>query len=62
MVDAFASGGCFHSRTAMGMFDHVKQVLGELLGIFAERSVAGRRLGSPPSLYGDHLPNLAGGG
>ena len=31
MVDAFASGGCFHSRTAMGMFDHVKQArLGEL--------------------------------
>ena len=24
MIDAFASGGCFHSRTAMGMFDHVK--------------------------------------
>ena len=24
MIDAFASGGCFHSRTAMGMFEHVK--------------------------------------
>jgi len=24
MIDAFASGGCFHSRTAMGMFDHVR--------------------------------------
>lgn len=26
MLDAFESGGCFHSRTAVGMFDHVKQV------------------------------------
>ena len=25
MIEAFASGGCFHSRTAMGMFDQVKQ-------------------------------------
>lgn len=24
MIEAFASGGCFHSRTAVGMFDHVK--------------------------------------
>jgi len=24
MITAFASGGCFHSRTAMGMFEHVK--------------------------------------
>ena len=24
MIKAFRSGGCFHSRTAMGMFDHVK--------------------------------------
>ena len=24
MIAAFKSGGCFHSRTAMGMFDHVK--------------------------------------
>lgn len=24
MIEAFASGGCFHSRTAMGMFDHVR--------------------------------------
>jgi DNA polymerase-1 len=24
MIDAFRSGGCFHSRTAMGMFDHVR--------------------------------------
>ena len=23
-LNAFASGGCFHSRTAMGMFDHVR--------------------------------------
>ena len=28
MIDAFASGGCFHSRTAMGMFDHVKAAVG----------------------------------
>ena len=33
MIDAFASGGCFHSRTAMGMFDHVKAAVerGEVL-------------------------------
>ena len=24
MITAFASGGCFHSRTAMGMFEHVR--------------------------------------
>ncbi len=24
MIAAFKSGGCFHSRTAMGMFDHVR--------------------------------------
>jgi len=24
MIEAFKSGGCFHSRTAMGMFDHVR--------------------------------------
>lgn len=24
MIKAFRSGGCFHSRTAMGMFDHVR--------------------------------------
>ena len=24
MIAAFRSGGCFHSRTAMGMFDHVR--------------------------------------
>lgn len=23
MIDAFKRGGCFHSRTAMGMFEHV---------------------------------------
>lgn len=27
MLDAFESGGCFHSRTAMGMFDHVKEAV-----------------------------------
>jgi DNA polymerase-1 len=27
MIEAFASGGCFHSRTAMGMFDHVKEAV-----------------------------------
>merc|ERR1711965_904716 len=33
MINAFASGGCFHSRTAMGMFDHVKAAVesGEVL-------------------------------
>jgi len=33
MIDAFKSGGCFHSRTAMGMFDHVKAAVdtGEVL-------------------------------
>jgi DNA polymerase family A len=24
MLDAFRKGGCFHSRTAVGMFDHVR--------------------------------------
>ena len=27
MIDAFASGGCFHSRTAMGMFGHVREAV-----------------------------------
>ena len=33
MIDAFKSGGDFHSRTAMDMFDHVKKKLddGEVL-------------------------------
>jgi len=33
MIDAFKAGGCFHSRTAMGMFDHVRQAVerGEVL-------------------------------
>lgn len=33
MIDAFASGGCFHSRTAVGMFDHVREAVdkGEVL-------------------------------
>merc|ERR1719223_723864 len=33
MISAFASGGCFHSRTAMGMFEHVRAavVSGECL-------------------------------
>ena len=33
MIDAFSSGGCFHSRTAMGMFDHVRAAVdaGEVL-------------------------------
>jgi len=25
MIDAFASGGCFHSRTAMGMYPYIKE-------------------------------------
>ena len=24
MIDAFKKGGCFHSRTAMGMYPHIK--------------------------------------
>jgi len=33
MIAAFKSGGCFHSRTAMGMFDHVRAAVesGEVL-------------------------------
>ncbi|CAM9536221.1 unnamed protein product [Heterosigma akashiwo] len=33
MLDAFEQGGCFHSRTAVGMFDHVAQAVekGEVL-------------------------------
>jgi len=33
MIDAFASGGCFHSRTAVGMFPHVRKAVddGEVL-------------------------------
>jgi hypothetical protein len=27
MLDAFRKGGCFHSRTAMGMFDHVRKAV-----------------------------------
>eukprot|EP01034_Spumella_vulgaris_P022490 gene22490-28618_t len=27
MLDAFASGGCFHSRTAMGMYPHIRQAV-----------------------------------
>mmetsp|Transcript_36196 Transcript_36196/g.34234 ORF Transcript_36196/g.34234 Transcript_36196/m.34234 type:complete len:946 (-) Transcript_36196:18-2855(-) len=33
MLDAFTSGGCFHSRTAVGMYPHVKRAVenGEVL-------------------------------
>ena len=33
MMDAFEKGGCFHSRTAMGMYPHVKDAVdrGEVL-------------------------------
>ena len=33
MLEAFEAGGCFHSRTAVGMFDYVKQAVdsGEVL-------------------------------
>ncbi|CAM9468731.1 unnamed protein product [Chrysoparadoxa australica] len=33
MIKAFQEGGCFHSRTAVGMFDHVKEAVdkGEVL-------------------------------
>ena len=27
MLDAFRKGGCFHSRTAMGMFPHVREAV-----------------------------------
>lgn len=29
MIDAFAAGGCFHSRTAMGMFPYIKKAVDE---------------------------------
>ncbi len=33
MIEAFVGGGCFHSRTAMGMYPHVKKAVesGEVL-------------------------------
>ena len=33
MIDAFAGGGCFHSRTAVGMYKHVREAVdnGEVL-------------------------------
>jgi hypothetical protein len=33
MIEAFNSGGCFHSRTAVGMYDHIKEAIarGEVL-------------------------------
>ena len=27
MIDAFAGGGCFHSRTAVGMYDYVREAV-----------------------------------
>lgn len=27
MIDAFESGGCFHSRTAVGMYDYIKKAV-----------------------------------
>ncbi len=30
MIDAFEQGGCFHSRTAVGMFDHVRKAVSEV--------------------------------
>ena len=27
MIDAFASGGCFHSRTAIGMYPHIREAV-----------------------------------
>lgn len=27
MIEAFKSGGCFHSRTAMGMYPYIKQAV-----------------------------------
>lgn len=27
MIDAFASGGCFHSRTAVGMYSYIKDAI-----------------------------------
>ena len=29
MLDAFRNGGCFHSRTAVGMYDHIKKAVAE---------------------------------
>ena len=33
MIDAFKAGGCFHSRTAVGMYPHVRAAVdnGEVL-------------------------------
>lgn len=33
MIDAFERGGCFHSRTAMGMYPYIKEAVdrGEVL-------------------------------
>ncbi len=30
MIDAFEQGGCFHSRTALGMFDHVRKAVAKV--------------------------------
>jgi DNA polymerase-1 len=27
MIEAFASGGCFHSRTALGMYPHIREAV-----------------------------------
>lgn len=27
MIEAFQSGGCFHSRTAVGMYPHIQQAI-----------------------------------
>ena len=29
MIEAFASGGCFHSRTAVGMYPHIQKAIKE---------------------------------
>jgi len=51
MQDAFLQGGDFHSRTALGMYDHVKAAIDA--GAPPARPAAGparRRPGPPPGL------------
>ena len=42
MINAFELGGDFHSRTALGMYDHIKEaidtgVLGSLLSVWHQK-------------------------
>ena len=53
MIDAFAAGGDFHSRTAMGMYPHVAEAIrkGEVLLELDEAAVAAAKAtGKKPAL------------